>query len=143
MDRKMTIAAEHHRVPNASKPFEPEYLGWAENCCPQPQNLLEYGVSPVDSYVGTKTMVATEQDWIRNVVARHREWIESVQGVAIEKTVILDASNNLLSFAAREMLRGVRLTKPQQGPLAKLRKEVMSIECRRSGKYLLSRQMSE
>jgi hypothetical protein len=31
-------------------------------------------------------------------------------------------------LAAREMLRGVRLTKPQSGPLAKLRKEVMSIE---------------
>jgi hypothetical protein len=124
----MRIAAEPYRVPNASKPFEREVLAWAENLCAQPQKLPGSGASPVDSYVGTKTMVATEQDWIRNVVARHREWIESVQGAAIEKTVILDASNNFLSLASREMLRGVRLTRALPGPLVKLRKEVTSIE---------------
>jgi hypothetical protein len=128
MDKRMTTASEHHQAQNETNDFEPGSLGLAGNLYAQSQKLSEHGGSPVDSYVGSKTMTATEPDWIRDVVARHRVWIESVQGVAIEKTVILDASNSFASFAAREILRGVRLLTAPRGPLAKLRREVKSIE---------------
>lgn len=73
-------------------------------------------------------MTATEPDWIRSAIAKYREWIESVQGVSIEKMTALRADNNFTSLAARQILRDVRLTKLQRGPTSKLREEVISIE---------------
>lgn len=78
--------------------------------------------------MGTKIMTATEPDWIRSAIAKHRSWIESVQGVSIEKTIVLHVSNNFTSLPAREILRDVRLAKLIQGPTAKLRAKVTSIE---------------
>ena len=73
-------------------------------------------------------MIATEPDWIRNAIATHREWIESVLGVTIGKMAVLQVDNNFTSLAARQIFRDVRLTKLQQGPTCKLREEVTSIE---------------
>jgi hypothetical protein len=75
-----------------------------------------------------KIMTATEPDWIRSAISNYREWIESVQGVTIEKMAVLRADNNFTSLAARQILREVRLTKLQRGPTPKLRAEVTSIE---------------
>ena len=71
---------------------------------------------PVDRSMSTRIMIATEPDWIRSAIAKHREWIESVQGVTIGKMAVLRVDNNFASFAARQILRDVRLTKLQQGP---------------------------
>jgi hypothetical protein len=124
----MNITAEHYRVPNAGKPFEPESLGLAENFCAQPHDLLENGGAPVDIWMSTKMMVATEPDWIRSTIEKYREWIESVQGVPIERMAVLQVSNRFTSLAARKILRGVPLNKLHNGPTAKLRAAVTSIE---------------
>jgi hypothetical protein len=58
-------------------------------------------------------MTATEPDWIRSAIEKHREWIESVQGVPIDKMTVLRVDNNFTSLAARQILRDVRLTKPE------------------------------
>jgi hypothetical protein len=76
----------------------------------------------------TKLMTATEPDWIRSAIAKHSQWIESVQGVTIEKTTVLIVSNNFTSLAARQILRDVPLAKRNQGPTDKLRAEVIAIE---------------
>src|ERR1035441_9651732 len=88
-----------------------------------------------------RIMTATEPDWIRSAIAKHREWIESVQGVDIEKTVVLRASNNFTSLAARQLLKDVPLTKLRKGPIAKLRAEVTSIEYPNSMPPLVSARM--
>jgi hypothetical protein len=124
----MNIAAEHYRVPNACKPFEPESLGLAENFCAQPQDIPENGGAPVDIFMSTKLMVATEPDWIRSAIEKHRKWIESVQGVPIERMAVLQVSNSFTSLAARQILRGVPLNKLHNGPTAKLQAAVTSIE---------------
>jgi ATP-dependent 26S proteasome regulatory subunit len=76
----------------------------------------------------TKLMTATEPDWIRSALAKHCRWIESVQGVSIEKTAVLLVSNNFSSLAARQILRGVPLAKLHHGPTAKLRASATAIE---------------
>ena len=100
----------------------------AENFCAQPHNLLENGGAPVDIWMSTKMMVATEPDWIRSTIEKYREWIESVQGVPIERMAVLQVSNRFTSLAARKILRGVPLNKLHNGPTAKLRAAVTSIE---------------
>ena len=54
--------------------------------------LPSFPKSPVELYMDTKMMTATEPDWIRSAIEKHRVWIESVRGVSIEKTLILRAS---------------------------------------------------
>jgi hypothetical protein len=73
-------------------------------------------------------MIATEPDWIRSAIEKHREWIESVQGVTIDKMIVLRASNNFTSLAARQALADVPLAALKEGPTAMLRAEVQSIE---------------
>ncbi len=75
-----------------------------------------------------KVMTATEPDWLRAAVNRHRAWIESVAGVPLEKTIILEVANNFTSLPARQIMRGVRLAKLVSGPTSKLRRTVHSIE---------------
>ena len=75
-----------------------------------------------------KTMIATEPDWIRSAVEKHREWIESVQGVTLERMALVQVSNSLTSMAARQMFNGVSLKKLNHGPTAELRAAVTSIE---------------
>ena len=75
----------------------------------------------------SKLMIATEPDWIRSAIEKHREWIESVLGVTIGKMVVIRVENNFTGFAARQIFRDVRLTK-LQGPPCNLREEVTSIE---------------
>lgn len=90
--------------------------------------LTDIRAELVELLMGTKLMTATEPDWIRSAIAKHRRWIESVQGVTIEKTTVLVVSNNFSSLAARQILRGVPLAKLNQGPTDKLRAEVTAIE---------------
>jgi len=73
-------------------------------------------------------MIATEPDWIRSAITNHRTWIESVQGVTIEKMVVLQASNTLTRFAANQILRDIPLKDPSQGSIVKLEVEITSIE---------------
>ena len=75
-----------------------------------------------------RLMIATEPDWIRSAIEKHREWIESVQGVTIDQTMVLRVSNNFTSLAARRILSDVPFAALQAGPTAKLRAEVESIE---------------
>ena len=75
-----------------------------------------------------KVMTATEPDWIRGAISKHRAWIESATGVPIDKTIILQVANNFTSLPARQIMRNVRLAKPINGPTAKLRGAVTSIE---------------
>lgn len=73
-------------------------------------------------------MMATEPDWLRCAIEKHRVWIESVQGVAIEKTVALMVSNSFSRLAARQILRNVPLAKIQHGLIEKLKAGVISFE---------------
>ena len=75
-----------------------------------------------------KVMAATEPDWVRGAISKHRAWIESCVGVPLEKTIILEVANHLTSLPARHIMRDVRLAKPIIGPTAKLRRAVTSIE---------------
>jgi len=88
-----------------------------------------------------KIMTATEPDWIRSAISNYREWIESVQGVTIEKMAVLRVGNNFTSIAARQILRDVRLKKLERGPTPKLRAEVTSIEYPRGMPPLMSARM--
>ena len=51
-----------------------------------------------------------------------------MQGVTIEKMVVLQASNTLTRFAANQILRDVPLKNPWQGSLVELEAEITSIE---------------
>ena len=73
-------------------------------------------------------MTATEPDWIRSTIEKHRGWIESVQGVTIEKMAVLQVSNNFTSLAARQILHAVPLNRMHRGPTAALRAAVTAIE---------------
>jgi hypothetical protein len=73
-------------------------------------------------------MNATEPDWIRSAIKKHRAWIESVQGVSIEQAIVLQVNNNFTSIPARRVFQGVRLAKLIQGPTGKLRRQATSIE---------------
>jgi hypothetical protein len=73
-------------------------------------------------------MIATEPDWIRSAITKHREWIEFVQGVTIERMAVLQVSNNFTSLAARHILHAVPLNKLRCGPTSALRAAVTSIE---------------
>ena len=73
-------------------------------------------------------MIATEPDWIRGAIEKHREWIESVQGVTIERMALVQASNGFTSMAVRHILHGVPLNNLNHGPTAKLQAAVTSIE---------------
>lgn len=75
-----------------------------------------------------KVMTATEPDWVRGAISKHRAWIESLVGVPLEKTIILEVANHLTSLPARHIMRDLRLAKPIVGPTAKLRRAVNSIE---------------
>jgi len=90
--------------------------------------LPDFPKQLVKLYMDTKILIASEPDWIRSAIAKHHAWIEYVQGVSIEKTVVLQVSNNFTSFAARQILHDVPLTKLHQGPIAELRGAVISIE---------------
>jgi hypothetical protein len=90
--------------------------------------LTDIRAELVELYMDIKLLTATEPDWIRSAIAKHRRWIEAVQGVTIEKTTVLVVSNNFSSLAAREILRGVPIAKLNQGPTDELRAEVIGIE---------------
>jgi len=75
-----------------------------------------------------RVMAATEPDWLRAAISKHRAWIESLVGVRLEKTIILEVANNFASLPARQLMRDVRLAKLINGPTAKLRRSVTSIE---------------
>jgi hypothetical protein len=82
----------------------------------------------VEELMSEKVMTATEPDWLRAAISKHRAWIESAAGVPLEKTIILEVRNNFTSLPARQIMRDVRLAKPIYGPTAKLRRAVNSIE---------------
>ena len=73
-------------------------------------------------------VAATEPDWVRGAIAKHRAWIESTIGVPLEQTLILEVANNFTSLPARQIMRDVPLAKLSNGPTAKLRRAVSSIE---------------
>ena len=93
-----------------------------------PETLPEIHAEPVDICMSRKLMMATEPDWIRSAIEKYHEWIESVQGVTIERMAVLQVSNNFTSLAARQILHGVPLNKLHHGPTAELRAAVTSIE---------------
>jgi hypothetical protein len=66
----------------------------------------------VEELMSEKVMTATEPDWLRAAICKHRAWIEAVAGVPLEKTVILEVANNVTSLPARQIMRDVRLAKP-------------------------------
>jgi hypothetical protein len=82
----------------------------------------------VEELMSEKVMTATEPDWLRAAISKHRAWIESVAGVPLEKTIVLEVANNFTSLPVRQIMRDVRLAKPITGPTAKLRRAVNSIE---------------
>ena len=75
-----------------------------------------------------RVMNATEPDWLRAAISKHRVWIESLVGVPLERTIILEVANNFTSLPARQLMRDVRLAKLINGPTAKLRRSGTSIE---------------
>ena len=75
-----------------------------------------------------KVMTATEPDWVRGAISKHRAWIESVLGVPLEKTIIFEVANHFTSLPTRQFMHDVRLAKPIIGPTTKLRRAVSSIE---------------
>ena len=89
-----------------------------------------YKANRLGSYpdMSNKVMVATEPDWIRSAIAKHREWIESVLGVNIDQIMALRASNNFTSLAERRVMADVPLATLKEGPTPSLRAEVQAVE---------------
>ena len=53
---------------------------------------------PLEELMSEKVMTATEPDWIRGAISKHRAWIESATGVPLEKTIILEVANHFTSL---------------------------------------------
>ncbi len=73
-------------------------------------------------------MIATEPDWVRVAIEKHRAWIESVQGVSIDHLLVLHGPNHFTSLPALRILSDVPLAARRHGPTARMRDEVLSVE---------------
>jgi hypothetical protein len=75
-----------------------------------------------------RLMIATEPDWVRAAIEKHRAWIESVQGVSMDRLLVLHGHNHFTCLPALRILADVPLAVQEQGPTAKMRDEVLSVE---------------
>jgi hypothetical protein len=73
-------------------------------------------------------MQATEPDWIRGTIDKHRDWIETALGISLERAIILEVANTLTNLALPQALAGVPLMKMDPDPSAELRQRIEAVE---------------
>lgn len=78
--------------------------------------------------MSAKVMTATEPDWLRAAISKYGAWIESIAGVPLEKTIILEVANHFTCLSVGQIMHDVRLARPVGGPSTKLRRAASAIE---------------